>query len=328
MCNLPSFIPKLQVFLKIKMSSETTKEAAVVTNKIRRRSSSASASAFASTSALEKTTKPSLGATKRDKVIPRQLVPRAKMEVPRQLVSKVKMEVPRQLVSKVKMEVPRPIVSKVKMEVQRPIVVAKKHTKRMPLKATAMNPASKKQPSLAANPISLCTNAPRPSSAKPSSITTSTALLYPVRKSIPMKKKVLPDLLGGTSQPMQPQESAGVRSANVDYSIATVSTQLVPVTPNKPSIYIDPDMDKNDPQMCTEYAKDIYTYLLETERKSVYLIEGGFLNQTDFTVKTAHRSVLVDWLIQVQQKFRLLSETMYLCVDILDRAIQVSIIMV
>ncbi len=279
------------------MSSETTKEAAAILNKSRRRSSSASASAFASAAAPEKTTKPSLGATRKDKVIPRQLVPRVNIEVPR------------------------------------PIVVARKHTKelkRMPLKATAMNPASKKQPSLGAK----ITNATRPSitSAKPNSTatSTSTALLHPVRRSIPGKmrsKEGLPDLLGGTSQLTRPQDSAAVRSAKLNSSIATVSlSQLVPVTPEKPDIYIDPDMDLSDPQMCSEYAQEIYSYLLGVERKDVYLIEGEFLNSSTYKVKAPHRSVLIDWLIQVQQRFKLLSDTMYLCVDILDRIVQVSTI--
>lgn len=36
------------------------------------------------------------------------------------------------------------------------------------------------------------------------------------------------------------------------------------------------------------------------------------------------RAILIDWLVQVQVKFRLLQETMYMTVGIIDRFLQVS----
>lgn len=38
------------------------------------------------------------------------------------------------------------------------------------------------------------------------------------------------------------------------------------------------------------------------------------------------RAILIDWLVQVQIKFRLLQETMYMTVSIIDRFMQVSVI--
>ena len=38
------------------------------------------------------------------------------------------------------------------------------------------------------------------------------------------------------------------------------------------------------------------------------------------------RAILIDWLVQVQMKFRLLQETMYMTVSIIDRFMQVSVI--
>lgn len=37
------------------------------------------------------------------------------------------------------------------------------------------------------------------------------------------------------------------------------------------------------------------------------------------------RAILVDWLVQVHSKFRLLQETLYMCVAIMDRFLQVSV---
>ena len=47
-------------------------------------------------------------------------------------------------------------------------------------------------------------------------------------------------------------------------------------------------------------------------------VDGDYLSkQTDITEKM--RSILVDWIIQVHQKFKLLHETLYLSILILDR---------
>ena len=86
----------------------------------------------------------------------------------------------------------------------------------------------------------------------------------------------------------------------------------------------DPDAGtESDPFQCGEYIKDIYSYLLELEARSVYAIREDFMsNQVE--IRTQHRNILVDWLVQVQQRFVLLPETLYLTVDILDRSLQVS----
>ncbi len=104
-----------------------------------------------------------------------------------------------------------------------------------------------------------------------------------------------------------------------------VTTSLsLPVTPKVPERYIDPDSDVQQPQLVAEYAKDIYNNLLIVERKEIYQIDAEFLISSRFTVKPLYRAILIDWLIQVQERCELLNETMYLCVDILDRMIQVS----
>ena len=77
-----------------------------------------------------------------------------------------------------------------------------------------------------------------------------------------------------------------------------------------------------DPQLCTEYVTEIYSYLLVTERKDIYQLRKDFMS-AHVSVKQHHRAFLIDWLIQVQMRFYLLDETMYMCVEILDRMIQV-----
>lgn len=78
------------------------------------------------------------------------------------------------------------------------------------------------------------------------------------------------------------------------------------------------EFDSDNPQMVSEYIKDIYVYLNETERK--FRISPQFLEGKIVTAKM--RSVLIDWLIQVHLKFHLLQETLYLCVQIIDSYLQ------
>ena len=85
----------------------------------------------------------------------------------------------------------------------------------------------------------------------------------------------------------------------------------------------DPDTG-TDPCFCGEYIKDIYTYLLELEVRPVYTIREDFLSH-QLELRRQHRNILVDWLVQVQQRFILLPETLYLAIDILDRSLQVSL---
>ncbi|XP_029431645.1 G2/mitotic-specific cyclin-B1 isoform X2 [Rhinatrema bivittatum] len=82
----------------------------------------------------------------------------------------------------------------------------------------------------------------------------------------------------------------------------------------------DVDADDNNPMLCSEYVKDIYKYLriLEEEQavRPKYL-EGQEINGN-------MRAILIDWLVQVQMKFKLLQETMFMTVGIIDRFLQVN----
>ncbi|NXY45847.1 CCNB2 protein, partial [Ceuthmochares aereus] len=80
---------------------------------------------------------------------------------------------------------------------------------------------------------------------------------------------------------------------------------------------IDAD-DWENPQLCSDYVKDIYMYLRELElQQSIrpHYLDGKTLNGR-------MRAILVDWLIQVHSRFQLLQETLYMCVAVVDRFLQ------
>ncbi|XP_014664088.1 PREDICTED: G2/mitotic-specific cyclin-B-like [Priapulus caudatus] len=83
---------------------------------------------------------------------------------------------------------------------------------------------------------------------------------------------------------------------------------------------MDIDTEDNDnPQLVSTYVNEIYMYLRFQEQlfpvKSKYLEKHTNLNGR-------MRGILVDWLIQVHNRFHLLQETLYLTIDLLDRFLQ------
>ena len=71
----------------------------------------------------------------------------------------------------------------------------------------------------------------------------------------------------------------------------------------------------NDPRYVTEYATNIVQTMLSTEQK--WLVYPQYMSsQTDITPRM--RAILCDWLVEVHQKFKLLPQTLYISVNILD----------
>ncbi|VFV23429.1 g2 mitotic-specific cyclin-b1-like, partial [Lynx pardinus] len=60
-----------------------------------------------------------------------------------------------------------------------------------------------------------------------------------------------------------------------------------------------------DPNLCSEYVKDIYAYLRQLEEEQA--VRPKYLLGREVTGNM--RAILIDWLVQVQMKFRLLQET-------------------
>lgn len=80
-----------------------------------------------------------------------------------------------------------------------------------------------------------------------------------------------------------------------------------------------PDIDsyQKDPQMCGMYAPDIYINLLATEldrRPSVDYME---MLQRDIT--HVMRGILIDWLVEVSDEYRLVPDTLFMTVNLIDR---------
>ena len=70
-------------------------------------------------------------------------------------------------------------------------------------------------------------------------------------------------------------------------------------------------------QCAKEYLEDIYFHLKSIENKNLPIENYMTVKQTDINEKM--RIILVNWIIEVHFKFHLLSETLFICVNIIDR---------
>ncbi|XP_050432110.1 G2/mitotic-specific cyclin-B [Adelges cooleyi] len=77
--------------------------------------------------------------------------------------------------------------------------------------------------------------------------------------------------------------------------------------------------DEHDPFLVGIYSKSIFEYLLTLEDK--YMISPDYLANHKY-ITPSNRSVVVDWLVEVQQEFQLMQESLYTAVGILDRYLQ------
>ncbi|SPO28138.1 probable Clb1 - B-type cyclin 1 [Ustilago trichophora] len=74
--------------------------------------------------------------------------------------------------------------------------------------------------------------------------------------------------------------------------------------------------DAEDPLMVAEYVNDIFEYMKELE--IINMPNGDYMSLQE-EINWDVRAILVDWLVDIHAKFRLLPETLYLAVNIIDR---------
>ncbi|KAJ9567622.1 hypothetical protein OSB04_003588 [Centaurea solstitialis] len=75
----------------------------------------------------------------------------------------------------------------------------------------------------------------------------------------------------------------------------------------------------SDPQMCETYVSDIYEYLHDMEREAKRRPMADYVQKVQKDVTENMRGVLVDWLVEVAEEYKLLSDTLYLTISYIDR---------
>jgi hypothetical protein len=103
----------------------------------------------------------------------------------------------------------------------------------------------------------------------------------------------------------------------------TTTTKEASLVVSLPVELLYDDIDKNDSldaQSVTEYVNDIYQYLMEKEKDAV---DPHYLNKL-LDINSNMRAVLIDWLVEVHRMFKLISETLFMAVSLIDRYLSIS----
>ncbi|KAL8656872.1 MAG: hypothetical protein Q9226_002482 [Calogaya cf. arnoldii] len=78
-----------------------------------------------------------------------------------------------------------------------------------------------------------------------------------------------------------------------------------------------------DTSMVAEYGEEIFGYMRDLEIK---MLPNAHYMDNQAEIQWSMRSVLMDWLVQVHHRFQLLPETLFLCVNYIDRFLSSKIV--
>jgi hypothetical protein len=94
-------------------------------------------------------------------------------------------------------------------------------------------------------------------------------------------------------------------------SMQTVSNEIVGIDKE----------DLGDPQAMAEYVESIYRYLFDIEKR--LMPDIVYMNRQS-QLSWKHRGILVDWIVQVHYRFKMVPETLFMAVNFLDRFLSVQ----
>ncbi|KAG8787678.1 G2/mitotic-specific cyclin [Ceratobasidium sp. 428] len=106
--------------------------------------------------------------------------------------------------------------------------------------------------------------------------------------------------------------------------VAEQPAEPAPVDPDEIWTDLDKD-DDGDPLMVSEYVIDIFNYMLELEKTQAQQLNPHYIEKQK-ELNWGMRGILGDWLIQVHARFRLLPETLYLAMHLVDRMLSIRVV--
>ncbi|EFJ26373.1 hypothetical protein SELMODRAFT_412894 [Selaginella moellendorffii] len=86
----------------------------------------------------------------------------------------------------------------------------------------------------------------------------------------------------------------------------------------------DIDLENKDPQMCGVYATEIYHHLRIRELKR--RPTTNFMEVVQRDINASMRGILVDWLVEVAEEYKLVPDTLYLTVSYIDRYLSANVV--
>ena len=76
-------------------------------------------------------------------------------------------------------------------------------------------------------------------------------------------------------------------------------------------------LDFRDPQNVSEFTQEIYQNMIRDE--AACMVDPDYLQKIQTEIKDTSRAFLIEWIIDVHRKFRLLPEALYVTAYIIDQ---------
>ncbi|XP_010429845.1 PREDICTED: cyclin-A1-2-like [Camelina sativa] len=114
-----------------------------------------------------------------------------------------------------------------------------------------------------------------------------------------------------------------LESPKVEYMVESSTIALPEYAESSNSDFGNDDkivnIDSNlmDPQLCGVFASDIYQHLRVSELEKRPALD--YMERIQPNINASMRSILIDWLLEVAEEYRLSSETLFLAVNYVDR---------
>lgn len=84
--------------------------------------------------------------------------------------------------------------------------------------------------------------------------------------------------------------------------------------------------ERTDPQLCGPYVSDIYEYLRVMEVDPSKRPLPDYVQKVQRDINATMRGVLVDWLVEVSEEYKLVSDTLYFCIAYVDRYLSLNVL--
>jgi hypothetical protein len=129
--------------------------------------------------------------------------------------------------------------------------------------------------------------------------------------------------LGNSNNEPVLARAAEEHTSEIDYAVRARSK----ATPNSYQLTGNSDnideRDKDDPLCATAYVADMYYHFKSKEETTS--VRPTFMESQPY-INERMRAILIDWLIEVHLKFKLVPESLYLTVNLIDRYLEREVI--
>ncbi|KAH7847266.1 hypothetical protein Vadar_023958 [Vaccinium darrowii] len=84
------------------------------------------------------------------------------------------------------------------------------------------------------------------------------------------------------------------------------------------------DAESEDPHLCEPFESEMFEYLHNMEMEAKRRPLPDYIEKVQKDVTPTMRGILVDWLVEVAEEYKLLSDTLYLSISYIDRFLSVN----